>query len=279
VIPEPAATVIGRFVATLDRALPGVIGGFYVVGSIALGAFRPGRSDIDFVATLPRPLSPAEIGTLRAVHRRSCAEGFARMVTTPPRSWPLVCNGVFVRGEDLARPPRTATAVASQVAGHFGVGTGFDLNPVTWWTLAHRGIAVRGPAPERLGIHLDDAELRAWTAGNLVAYWQPWAEALTGGRPAGWPVRLRQLHVRRLAAWGVFGVARMHATIGTGTVIDKEQAGEYALAVFDAGWHPVIRDALAYWRGLPPVPNRSSRAVRAETAAFVSHVVGLVGAR
>ena len=42
--------------------------------------------------------------------------------------------------------------------------------------------------------------------------------------------------MRRLAAWGVFGVARMHATIGTGTVIGKEQAGEYALGVFDAGW-------------------------------------------
>lgn len=48
---------------------------------------------------------------------------------------------------------------------------------------------------------------------------------------------------------------------------------------YDAGWHPVIRDALAYWRCLPPVPNRSSRALRTETAAFVSHVVGLVGAR
>ena len=59
----------------------------------------------------------------------------------------------------------------------------------------------------------------------------------------------------------------------------RQLAGEYALGVFDAGWHPVIRDALAYWRRLPPVPNRSSRAVRTETAAFVSHVVGLVGAR
>lgn len=278
-IPEPAATVIRRFVARLDGALPGVIGGFYVVGSIALGAFRPGRSDIDFVATLPRALAPAEISTLRAVHRRSCADGLARMVTTPPRSWPLVCNGVFVRREDLTAPPGTVAPLASQVAGHFAVGQGFDLNPVTWWTLAHRGIAVRGPVPEQLAVHLDDAGLRAWTAANLVAYWQPWAEALAGHGPAAWRVRLQQHNVRRAAAWGVLGVARMHATIRAGTVIGKEQAGEYAFGVFDAGWHPVIRDALTYWRCLPPVPNRPARALRAETAAFVSHVVGLAGAR
>ena len=278
-IPEPAATVIRRFVARLDGALPGVIDGFYVVGSIALGAFRPGRSDIDFVATLPRPLAAAEISSLRAVHRRSCADGAVRMITTPLRTWPLVCNGVFVRHEDLAAPPGTATPVASQVAGQFATGRGFDLNPVTWWTLAHQGIAVRGPAPKRLAVHLDDAELRAWTAANLVSYWQPWAEALTGDGPLSWHARLQQYNVRRIAAWGVFGVARMHATIRTGTVIGKEQAGEYALEVFNAGWHPVIRDALAYWRCLPPVPNRSSRALRTETAAFVSHVAGLVGAR
>jgi len=183
VIPEPAATVIGRFVTRLDGALGGVMDGFYVVGSIALGAFRPGRSDIDFVATLRRPLSPAEIEALRAVHRRSCAEAIFRMVTTPPRSWPLVCNGVFVHREDLASPPGTATAVASQVAWHFAVGRGFDLTRVAWWTLAHGGIAMRGPSRERLAIHLDDTELRAWTAANLVSYWRPWADTVAGEGP------------------------------------------------------------------------------------------------
>ena len=75
----------------------------------------------------------------------------------------------------------------------------------------------------------------------------------------------------------MLGTARMHATIGSGIVISKEQAGEYALDVFDAGWHPVIRDALAYWRGHPPLPGRPSRMLRAETAAFVSHVIDLAG--
>ncbi len=56
-------------------------------------------------------------------------------------------------------------------------------------------------------------------------------------------------------------------------------AGSVALGGFraDAGWHPVIRDALAYWRGLPPLPGRTSRVLRAETAAFVSRVIDVAG--
>lgn len=183
---------------------------------------------------------------------------------------------MFVRREDLASPPATVTAMASQSAGQFAVGAGFDVNPVTWWTLAHGGIAVRGPSPDRLAVHLDD-ELRSWTAANLVSYWRPWAEAVAGGGIASWSIRLRNLGTHRLVASGVLSVARMHATISTGEVISKEQAGDYALGVFGTQWHPIIGDALDYWRGLHPRARRTSAALPAETAAFVSEVVGLVG--
>ncbi|MBV9382462.1 MAG: DUF4111 domain-containing protein [Streptosporangiaceae bacterium] len=276
-LPEAAAGVTGRFLGRVDAALPGLVKGFYLVGSIALGGFRPGRSDIDFVATLGRPLSAAEVAALRRVHRRCYAEGMLR-AAAHARPWPLLCNGVFLREADLASPPGAVRAMARQVAGTFDVGKAFDVNPVTWWTLAHGGVPVRGPAPERLAIHLDDAALRDWTAANLVSYWRPWADAVAGGGIAAWRRRLTQVHARRLAAWGVLGTARMHATIRTGTVISKEQAGEYALGVFGDRWHPVIHDALDYWRGLPARPGRGSRALRAETAAFVTHVVHIAGA-
>ena len=35
-----------------ERLLPGRVVGFYLVGSAALGSFRPGRSDIDFIAVM-----------------------------------------------------------------------------------------------------------------------------------------------------------------------------------------------------------------------------------
>ncbi len=44
--------LVGRYLRQVDLAVPGAIEGFYVVGSTALGAFRPGRSDVDFVAVV-----------------------------------------------------------------------------------------------------------------------------------------------------------------------------------------------------------------------------------
>ncbi len=275
-LPDPAATVVERYLARLIPALPGLLDGFYVVGSLALGGFRAGRSDIDFVATLARPLAPDALNALRRVHRRSYAEGAVRAVMS--RSWPLVCNGVFLLREDLARPPATVTAAAQQVAEKFAAGTGFDVNPVTWWTLAHSGIALRGPSPAHLAIHLDDAELRTWTATNLVSYWRPWAHAIVGRGPSAWVKRFRALNTRRLMASGVLSTARMHATIMTGVVISKERAGAYALDTFAPTWHPLIHDALTYWRGLPAHTHRPSQAIRTETAAFVLHVVDHVAA-
>ncbi len=274
-LPAPAARVVRRYLDSLDRAVPGLLDGFYLVGSLALGAFRPGRSDIDFVATCSRAPSPAELASLKTVHRRSYAEGLVNAGAS--MSWPLVCNGVFVRRAALALPPSEVVALASQVSGRFTLAHGFDCNPITWWTLANGGVTLRGPAAEDLGVHLDHEEMRRFTASNLVSYWQPWARAVAGRGPGSWAPRLRQLHSRRLAAWGVLGTSRMHATISTGEVIAKERAGEYALETFGARWQPIIDEALSYWRDERSSSGRRPKARRLETAAFVLHVVELVG--
>lgn len=275
-VPDAPARVINRYLRRLDRSLPGVLDGFYVVGSIALGGFRHHRSDIDFVATVAQPLSPEQLGVLRRVHRRCYAEGIARALAA--RSFPLVCNGVFVHPDDLRRSPASVRVVASQTAERFEPGSGFDVNPVTWWILAERGIRLRGPALDQLQVAADDAALRRWTAANLVSYWRPWAADVAAGGLRAWKRQAPHLHSRRLAAWGVFGTARMHATITQGGVLSKEQAGEYALATFDTCWDRVVQDALDYWQDRPSDSGLTAEARRQQTAAFVEQVVAQVGA-
>ena len=51
-LPAVVDELVGRYLREVDLAAPGAIEGFYVVGSTALGAFRPGRSDVDFVAVI-----------------------------------------------------------------------------------------------------------------------------------------------------------------------------------------------------------------------------------
>ena len=45
-LPGPADRAVARYVRLADRLLPGRVVGVYVIGSIALGAYRRRRSDI-----------------------------------------------------------------------------------------------------------------------------------------------------------------------------------------------------------------------------------------
>ncbi len=234
--------------ARLDRAVPGRIEGFYVVGSASMGAFRPGRSDVDFVAIVDDDFHPAGLRRLRALHLGRWISALIHDTGLRLR-WPLVCNGVYLKAGDLSRSPLEVTPLAGHVTGRFRAEprTGFDVNPVTWYVLAHHGIALRGPDRDRLQVHLDEAELRSWVLANLNSYWRRWTARV---RPGG--LSIRGVPPRRLAASGVLGTPRLHYTIATGEIATKEAAARYALEVFESRWHRLIEDAIAYWRGEPP---------------------------
>jgi len=271
-LPAPVSRLVEELLAGLDRALPGRIEGLYVVGSASMGAFRLGRSDVDFVAIVDRDLTRRELARLRAVHLGRWTSALVHDGALG-RRWPLVCNGIYVRSTHLANPPLTVTPVACHASGRFRIAPhdDFDVNPVTWHTLAANGIAVRGPGRERLRIHTDDNELRRWTRGNLNSYWRRWVERAR--RPG---VREAVLD-RRFTTAGVLGAPRLHYTIATGEIASKEEAGAHALEVFDPRWRPLIEDALGWWR-IEPSPSPSPgttgrRRRRADAADFVSHVI------
>jgi hypothetical protein len=269
-LPAAARVSVEDLLARLDDALPGRIEGFYVVGSTCLGAFRKDRSDVDFVAVASGALTTGELRRLRALHQSRWRAALVRDVVLR-RRWPLVCNGSYVTPDALTRSPLEVTPLAGHVAGHFGAGQpGFDVNPVTWHTLARHGIAIRGPEPARLGIRTDPGELAAWTIENLNDYWRRWATR--AGRPGA--ARIRTL-ARRFTAWGVLGAPRLHYTLRTGEIATKVQAGRYALETFSPEWRAVIEEALGFWRGEPPAPpyHRHPELRRQAAAGFVAHVI------
>jgi Domain of unknown function (DUF4111) len=261
--------LVGRYLRQVDLAIPGAIEGFYVVGSAALGVFRPERSDIDFVAVVGDRLDAVELSRLHWAQHRLYAADLARAFLRLPWQWPLTCNGVFVRWADLGRSPVTVVPIASHTGWQFAAGRGFDVNPVTWRVLAERGIAVRGPVPARLGIYHDEAELRQWCLRNLDGYWRHWAQSVLHlGREAP------RASFFQGAVWGVLGAPRLHRTILTGDIISKEEAGEYAMAAFGDPWRPLIEEALAYWHGeLTAGPFRLAGRRGREAARFVLEVV------
>ena len=74
-------------------------------------------------------------------------------------------------------------AIVLRHTGHeFSLGSGFDVNPVMWKVLAERGIVVRGPAPETLGLQRQPELLRSGTGTTSTPTGGPGPSGSSAGR-------------------------------------------------------------------------------------------------
>lgn len=207
---------VEEYVAALDAALPGRVEAVYLTGSLALGDYRPGVSDIDLLVVLDSAPPPADVAALRVIHE-----------ARPGRP--------YLDATYLSRAQFAAQPVATEVAPHVVDGLfhadepAGQLNPVTWAELAAGGIAVRGPAPAGAGVRVDPTALRAWNIQNLHTYW------------AGLVARGREVAAERppdaevpvdVLVWYVLGPPRLLYTILTGRITSKTGAGRWAASRF-----------------------------------------------
>ena len=123
-IPADADRAVRRYLRLADRLLPGRIVCLYLVGSVALGAFRPGESDIDFVAAVEGDLDAAEVRRLRLLHAATALRSASPSIARGNLTAPGVCNGVYVRATDLSRPVSTIVPLASHVGAQVPRGDG-----------------------------------------------------------------------------------------------------------------------------------------------------------
>ncbi len=106
----------------------------YGAGSLAVGDYRPGVSDLDLVAVVSEPLSDGQQGLLAKAHRRLMAEH----------------------------------AVAAKLhCAYVPVGRVADL------AAAHGGVVAFGPAPAQLLPPVSRSDVEAAARTELVTIWRP----------------------------------------------------------------------------------------------------------
>jgi predicted nucleotidyltransferase len=233
-IPSTARSIVAAYLEAVDAEAPGLVVGLYLTGSIALGDFRPGTSDIDFVAVTDGRAGDSAVAVLERVHRS---------LNVNPRLNQF--DGIYVTWNDLARDPAECAPVPFNYNRRFHEAGRFELSPVTWATLARHGVAVRGPAPATLSVWDDTSLLDAWTRQNLLDYWQPWRD-----RRSRLVTKLGRSALRADAtAWGALGVSRLHHTLVTGNITSKYGAGMYALHALPPRWHTIVLEAMRIRRG------------------------------
>jgi hypothetical protein len=228
-IPDRVQPLIERYLALTGDRLPGLVTGFYLTGSIALGGFNARFSDIDFTAVLSRRLAEADVEPLRYIHNTIAAEY--------PR-WPL--SGSYLQPEQLGCRPAECEPHPYYHDGVFHRRGYFELNPVTWWTLKNCAIALTGCPAQELPFSVDWEALVSWMMDNLNTYWVGWTRR---------PARLFMLLSDWGIQWAVLGVLRQFYTFREDSIVTKEEAGRYALAVLPDRWRRLIGEALAIREG------------------------------
>lgn len=224
------------YLELVDAEAPGLVVGLYLVGSVALGDFRPRGSDVDFVAVTAAPADATALASLARAHAALNARW-----RRPP------FEGIYLTWHDLVRDPAACGPVPYAHDRRFVPAGRFELSPVTWATLARHGVRIRGPRAGSVGIWDDPAVLDGWTRENLDAYWRPWLARV--GRLAS---RDGLASLGPWATeWGVLGVTRLHYTLASGEITSKYGAGLYAMRRFPLRWHRVIVEALRIRRGDP----------------------------
>lgn len=273
-LPGDVASAVKSYLKAADRLLPGAIIAGAVGGSIALDAYRPGRSDIDIVAVISEEWRSRRdlMRGLRLLHLSQ----LPRLALRAARGLGVsaCCNTAFIWESEVSMPVTRIRPIASHTGEIFDSSGAFDVNPVVWKELADGGITIRGRGLGGWGLggwglDPEPAQLLPWVRENLQDYWAPLAEQLRTGS-------------RKLSAgsveWCLLGPARMHHTVATGEIIGKEAAGLYALTAFP-DHAPITEVALAKVRHarLPSAPPTADIPPRSEwrrrTASAMANII------
>lgn len=222
---------IRTYLAVADEFAPGVVEGLYVVGSFALGDWHEGRSDIDIVAVTAEPATDQDADALATVHDLLAGATDGAVIDGPYLAW-----------GDLVVPPSTGLHRPWSLDGRLHHDSEcFEINPVTWYTLARYGVTVRGPQPDKLGIALDTEALIRFVTDNLRSYWIGVANETRSAIAASGDSRT---YDQGTFEWCTLGPLRLHYTAFTGDVTSKRGAGEYGLQVTPDEFHQALRSAL-----------------------------------
>ncbi|MFA5309387.1 MAG: aminoglycoside adenylyltransferase domain-containing protein [Dehalococcoidales bacterium] len=205
--------------------------GMYLHGSLALGDFTPGHSDIDFVvvttAEPPESITPA----LEAMHQRIHDGGLA---------WAGKLEGAYFPVSSIYRfnteePPRP----------HVWNRKFFTARPESDWLinfhiLREHGVTVAGPPIRPLIMPITPDDIKRAVVEGLRVDWAPRLDDRAWLTPPG-----NQPFV-------VLTNCRSLYTLKYGTVKSKPAAAGWALKTLGKRWQGLIKDAMTWHQGMPP---------------------------
>lgn len=223
-IPEIIQPLLTDYLTAIERDLPGFVSACYLHGSIALGAFNEHVSDVDFITVISRRCTRDDLLRLADIHQQ--------LELAYPR-WPL--QGSYLQWSDLGQSARGILPAPYYSDGVLHPAGHHDINPVTWWLVKNRGVALAGRESQALDFSVDWAMLIDYMHKNLNSYWKSFTRE---------PSRIAWLLSDYGVQWTVLGVLRQYYTVRERDITSKNSAGDYALTHIPEKWHRIVHESL-----------------------------------
>lgn len=254
-IPQEIQPLLDDYLALMRTQLPDLLGAMYLHGSIALDAFQPHTSDIDFVTVINRCCTDDDTHTLAHIHR---------MLGQKYPQWTM--DGAYLQWSDLGNIPSAIAPYPHVNEAFFNPEAEGTVGYVTWWLLKNRGVAVIGRDPKTLDIQIDWDIFIHDMQHNLNTYWRRFTTA---------PRRIIWLLDDYGVQWAILGVLRQFYTFRERTIISKIGAGEYALNCLPQRWHRIIQHAIHIRKQQPDTLYRWRVTRMMEAHQFLRYIIGV----
>jgi hypothetical protein len=258
-IPQKVTELLNTYFVLLDSRLPGFLEGFYIFGSVSLGAFAYGLSDVDFIAVVQRKVTDTDITVLKQVHKQM------------KRQFPKTdLMGVYLTRSDLSSQNKNEKTCPCFIDGKFKGLERFKKNSIDAWQLKRYGITVRGPGIGTYDYTVDWDVLIHNMRDNLNTYWLRWknsCEKFPSLRFAGLFFSLKMIE------WGVLGVSRLYYTFREKDMTSKVGAGEYVLQTVPERWHKIIHESLRLRKGIKKTYYASVFERRRDALGYIDFIM------
>jgi hypothetical protein len=261
VYPE-LASVLQRFVASVQHALGSNFLGAYLVGSLATGDFDL-DSDVDFLILTKAELNDAEVKSLQTIHVDIHALGCypAEHLEGSYLSTDLLNRADLVGVEPLWYVDNGSTLLERSI---------HDNRWHVRWILRERGITIIGPDPKTLLHPVPVGTLRTEAVKGLQKLNRHFVAEID--QPLGW------FNMRFGQSFAVLTSCRMLHTCQTGAVQSKLSAVRWAGQSLDPTWRELIRKAWTERIGVrfgDKVRQPVETCLVHETAEFIAYAQSL----
>lgn len=257
-VPEEVEEVLTEYFKILESKLPDFIEAYYIYGSVSLGEYKVGFSDIDFIAVMNRRTAEADINILKEIHRYL-------QKRFPKR----ILDGMYILRDDMESPNKEETCLRFN-DGRFQGFKKFDSNSIDAFQLQKYGITIKGQDIKNYDYRVNWDSLILNMRENLNTYWLNWksrCEKFMTVKYIGLFVSLRMIE------WGVLGISRLYYTFKERDIISKAGAGEYALRTVPQRWHRIINEAMRLRRGIKKSYYSSAFERRRDALCYMEYII------